>query len=335
MLCDILDSIDAKDEREAIRTAVSATTWSELQCQYLRYASEYDRLRGHRVALALPASGEGVAALAALEKLCAHVFLMDAQMPTPQLRKLATQLGLVAVLTAADLEESVRVACDPVEADDAGSITILTSGTSGHPKAVQYLFENLVRPVRRTGIHGQRWLMAYRPHLYAGLQVTLQALLNHGTLVMPPSDANPQAVADLMVETMVEYASATPSYWRRLLLFADPNVLRCVPMKQVTLGGEAIDQPILDQLSNCFPQARIVHIYATTEAGRCFSVSDGLAGFPISFLEAPSPDGVELRIVDGELYVRSANAMAKYDERSQSPTSRLAAWRVVQDRRPR
>ena len=52
-----------------------------------------------------------------------------------------------------------------------------------------------------------------------------------------------------------------------------------------------------------------MHIYATSELGRCFSVKDRRAGFPASFLDAPSDDGVELKLEQGELHVRSANAM--------------------------
>jgi acyl-CoA synthetase (AMP-forming)/AMP-acid ligase II len=82
---------------------------------------------------------------------------------------------------------------------------------------------------------------------------------------------------------------------------------------QITLGGEVVDQMILNSLTRHFPDARLVHIYATTEVGRCFSVTDGLQGFPRKFLDAPSADGVEMRIHDNELFVRSKNAMAGYD----------------------
>ena len=80
------------------------------------------------------------------------------------------------------------------------------------------------------------------------------------------------------------------------------------------MGGEAVDQATLDSLQRLFPSIRIVHIYATTELGRCFSVTDGLAGFPARFLDCVSPDGVEIRIDNGELIVKSSNAMRRYDQ---------------------
>jgi len=59
-----------------------------------------------------------------------------------------------------------------------------------------------------------------------------------------------------------------------------------------------------------------VHIYATTELGRCFSVTDGRAGFPRELLDTPSADGVAMLIREDELLVRSANAMEEYDRHS-------------------
>jgi len=157
------------------------------------------------------------------------------------------------------------------------------------------------------------WLLTYRPQLYAGLQVALQCLADHGTLVIPGSEPEPHAIVSLMVKTGVEYASATPSYWRRLLMFSDGEQLRKIPLRQITLGGEIVDQSVLSKLRRVYPAARLVHIYATTELGRCFAVSDGLAGFPVSYLDAPLSDGVELKVEDGELLVRSSNAMQMYD----------------------
>jgi acyl-CoA synthetase (AMP-forming)/AMP-acid ligase II len=165
------------------------------------------------------------------------------------------------------------------------------------------------------------WLQTYRPHLYAGLQVAMQCFGSCGTLVNPGAEASPDDVVAAMVRNGVECASATPSYWRRLLIFGDKAALRSVRLRQITLGGELVDQQVLDMLKETFPGARLVHIYATTELGRCFSVTDAQAGFPARFVGPASPDGVELRVDDGELFVRSANAMQGYDANSGAPPS--------------
>ncbi len=74
-------------------------------------------------------------------------------------------------------------------------------------------------------------------------------------------------------------------------------------MRQVTLGGEIADQPTLNAVRAAFPAARLSHIYASTEAGVGFSVTDELAGFPLTYLDK-APGNVRLKIEDGVLWLR-------------------------------
>ena len=79
-----------------------------------------------------------------------------------------------------------------------------------------------------------------------------------------------------------------------------------------TLGGEIAEANIIDALSRTYPKAKVRHIYASTEAGAAFSVTDGLPGFPVSYLRG-GLKGVELRIGDGgTLLIRSASLCAGY-----------------------
>jgi acyl-CoA synthetase (AMP-forming)/AMP-acid ligase II len=64
-------------------------------------------------------------------------------------------------------------------------------------------------------------------------------------------------------------------------------------------------------LHGVFPQAGIGHAYASTEAGVAFEVDDGHAGFPADFLEHDR-DGVELKLVDGALRIRSSRTAQRY-----------------------
>lgn len=194
----------------------------------------------------------------------------------------------------------------------AGDIAIVTSGTTGAPKVVRHSLESLVRPVRGVSkLDGTVWLATYPLGLYAGLQVLMHVLLGGGTLVAQPSGD----VSDLvqrMVDAGVTHVSATPSWWRRLLLFGDRAQCATVPLKQATLGGEVSDQPILDGIRRVWPTTGLAHIYATSELGRCFSVRDGRAGFPAAWLSDGTPDGVSLRVEEGQLLGKSPNRMRGY-----------------------
>ncbi len=305
----------AEPARAAVVAEGGAVSWAELVELAVAHERQLGHLRRARVGVRLAASAECYAGLAALDALDAAIVLMDADLGWEECRRVGRDLGLAAIVSAAGAGRR-ELSVEEVQANgrvaDGGSVILLTSGTTGKPKAARHTWASLARPVRRAAA-GQTWLLMYRPNLYAGLQVALQCLFNQGTLVVPHAGSTPTEIARLMAEHRVECASGTPSYWRRLLLFADSEVLRRVPLRQVTLGGELVDQQVLHGLSMLFPAARIVHLYATTELGSCFSVSDGRSGFPAAYLDEPSPDGVELRVLEGELHVRSANAMEGYD----------------------
>ena len=81
--------------------------------------------------------------------------------------------------------------------------------------------------------------------------------------------------------------------------------------RYVRLSGEVADQALLDRLAQAFPNASIGHAYASTEAGVGFAVTDGREGFPAS-LVSEDRNGVELKIVDGSLHIRSKRTARRY-----------------------
>jgi acyl-coenzyme A synthetase/AMP-(fatty) acid ligase len=137
----------------------------------------------------------------------------------------------------------------------------------------------------------------------------MHCLVNQGPLAIPEPGMTVDALLELMRRSDVRSVSATPSYWRRLITLGSPAILSSLRLQQITVGGEIADQHLLDALRRYYPTARLVHLYGTSEVGRCFTVADGRAGFPARFLDGPSEDGIALKIEDGELHVRSANAM--------------------------
>lgn len=303
----------------ALVTANQEVSWTDFRAQVQSAKKQFAQFSGKRVGVQLSPTVTSFVQLFAMAASDTHLFLMGTDASPATVRCWAEDFALHCVL---DANGVANIVSEKAPVSQSPAITILTSGTTGKPKAVRHSLESLTRPVRKTKTAlGTRWLLTFRPHLYAGLQVIMQCLLNGGTLVVPGESDNAEEVARLAASAGVQYASATPSYWRWMLTLAGDD-LEGLPLKQITLGGEAADQAILDALQSTFPSARIVHIYATTELGRCFSVTDGEAGFPSKFLDEVSADGVELRIDDGELVVRSANGMAGYDNLSQaSPKS--------------
>ncbi len=80
--------------------------------------------------------------------------------------------------------------------------------------------------------------------------------------------------------------------------------------RYVRLSGEIADRAILDGLKAAYPDAKIVHAYASTEAGVGFEVTDGREGFPAAFLDRQGD--VEMRVIDGSLRIRSKRTARRY-----------------------
>jgi acyl-CoA synthetase (AMP-forming)/AMP-acid ligase II len=97
-------------------------------------------------------------------------------------------------------------------------------------------------------------------------------------------------------------------------------------LRQITLGSEPVSAELLDELAHLFPAARIVHIYALTEAGSCISVSDGKAGLPASILARPADAAVQFKIFEDELQVKTAHGMRQYLNPGQGEPQDAQGW---------
>ncbi len=181
---------------------------------------------------------------------------------------------------------------------------IATSGTTGIPKLIAHTLGSLTRSVNlKSAGDNYIWGSLYGIKRFAGLQVYLQAFLSGSRLILLSLQDSMLALLEVLAKQGCTALSATPTMWRKIVMM--PNSDR-LTLKQLTLGGEIADQAILTVLRNKFPQAKITHIYASTEAGVGFSVKDGLEGFPASYVLNPV-SGVELRVdSDGFLWIRTA-----------------------------
>ena len=187
---------------------------------------------------------------------------------------------------------------------------LLTSGTTGVPKMVLHNFITLTGAIKNSKTQRSPiiWATFYDIRRYGGLQVFFRAILGGASFVIRSVD---EPVADYITRLDTHAAThvlGTPSHWRRALMSPSASVRA---LRYVRLSGEVADQAILDNLRSRYPQADIVHAYASTEAGVGFEVSDGLEGFPLSTLGA-HPNGVELKIQDGSLRIRSGRTALRY-----------------------
>jgi len=190
-------------------------------------------------------------------------------------------------------------------------VVVATSGTSGPPKLVAHSWDSVHSAARLSSQwHGLGWVLVYDASRWAGIQVWMQALLTGGTVVVP-SSRDPDVVARTLAEESVAVLPGTPTLLRRMLTFADRRILEKVRVARITLGGEAADNILLNEIRRTFPSAGVTQVYATTELGEVFRVADGRAGFPANWVGKALPSGARLSVRrDGELVVQLARDTA-------------------------
>jgi acyl-CoA synthetase (AMP-forming)/AMP-acid ligase II len=301
------------------RRVVSLTDILEQTCLVGRFGE----LSGRSVLLAVSDQLISALAMAELDGVARRMLLCPPDLGADHVQTLVDEAEIDAIVTDqpscwADVGVYLVMAAraperrgGKIKTERATEWLMLTSGTSGVPKIVGHTLEALTGAIVADGpARGTPpvWATFYEIRRYGGLQIFLRAILGGGSLVLTePGEALADHVARLNAMG-VTHISGTPSHWRKLLMSGAASGFA---PRYVRLSGEIADQAVLDGLRKAFPDASIGHAYASTEAGVGFAVNDGLEGFPASMIGL-TRDGVEMKIVDGSLRIRSTRTAHAY-----------------------
>jgi acyl-coenzyme A synthetase/AMP-(fatty) acid ligase len=256
-------------------------------------------LAGRSVLIATRDPYASALALIGLDGIARRVIVGTPDLSAADLSTIIATAGVDAIvsdvqpLTAFEIPDSIF----PIPTE----WVLLTSGTSGSPKMIVHSLASLMAPINRIGSADVVWGTFYDIRRYGGLQIFLRTLFGRGSLVV--SDAG-EPIGDYLVRLGAHgatHVSGTPSHWRRALM---SPAARAISPRYVRLSGEIADQGILNALRAFYPEARVSHAFASTEAGVGFEVDDGLEGFPARIVGAPGD--VQIRVDEGSLRIRSA-----------------------------
>jgi acyl-CoA synthetase (AMP-forming)/AMP-acid ligase II len=282
-----------------------------------------EELQGRSVLLATHAQLTTAAALVELDGIARRVVLCPPELPIEHLPfvmetadvdsivsdRAMSRFGKLRPLYFSPCNRKVVPRKSRAAAEVATEWILLTSGTTGQPKLVVHTLASLCAAITPHGASSSDtiWSTFYDVRRYGGLQIFLRAMLTGESLVLSSPD---EPTSDFLARagaSGVTHISGTPSHWRRALM--SPAIGKLSP-QYIRLSGEMVDQAILNRLSLTYPKARIVHAFASTEAGVAFEVHDGLAGFPRQVLEEDS--GAQIKVEDDTLRIRSAGAADRY-----------------------
>lgn len=301
-------------ERVFLKSKITEVTYKEIFNKVSTFEVDYTFLRDKRCAIKSNDRETLAVYLPSIANLAKSIFLQPSNLSEGEVCELYNSIGIEYVI---DLGEGiVRVddldCCLEDESLEGGRSNctwiLATSGTTSTPKLASYNFESLIATVVLNVDKGSEftWGLNYDLNRFAGLQVYFQAILSGSTLIISEGSWSVENTVKCFVKGGVNVMSATPSFWRRLLMCTLSPSLK---LKRITLGGEVSSQSILSALSKAYPASKIAHIYASTEAGVGFTVRDGKEGFPLDICS--SNKNVDLKINNGTLWIRSNRSSDK------------------------
>jgi O-succinylbenzoic acid--CoA ligase len=294
-------------DRVALIAAARELTYAELEAEATRAARRL-AARGVRggatVVLRRAAGAEYVVLLHALMKLGAVACPLNPAL-TPA--ELATELGRAgATLVLGDEDELTTTEADlPLLGEhdlDAVSCRVLTSGTSGPPRAVGLTYGNhlwsAVGSAFNLGVDpGDRWLCCLPLHHVAGLEIVLRSAI-YGTAAIVHDGFDPGRVEDSLARQGVTLVSLVTTQLSRLL---EAGVDLSGP-RAILVGGGPVPLEVLEEA--VARGASVVQTYGLTEATSQVTTLAprdarrklGSAGRPLLT--------THLRIQDGEILVQ-------------------------------
>jgi acyl-CoA synthetase (AMP-forming)/AMP-acid ligase II len=329
-------------ERTAVVTPEGSLSYGELLEHSRRVATALRRRDVTRFAVAEPDAAWVLRLLAGAALAGAEPCQYQPDTDPRTLAEEAGDLGHTIVVTRrSDIDDDSLAVVRPedllgddveiVESDGPQPLVIRTTGTTGAPKAARHDWRVLAQTVASVRpMPDQRWLLAYGPHQFAGIQVLLHVLASQATLVAP-FPRQPKDGLDALLSDGVTCVSATPTFWRFLLAEARSRRVQLPQLEQITLGGEASPPDLLEELRATFPFARVSQVYASTEFGSITSVKDGQPGIAISALWSASNPTSNVRAENGELWVRAEAGMLGYVDEPDGNAASATAWRPTGD----
>lgn len=223
-----------------------------------------------------------------------EICLLDSDFSEDEISKLVGEVDISKVVPVRRCSfESFSEILIRIKETKLWKLTLFTSGTTGLPKKVSHSFESLTRGCRVSEKHeNDVWGYAFNPTHIAGIQVFFQALLNQNTLVRLFELSKEQVLNSIQTHE-ITHISATPTFLRLL----SPTNSEFLTVSRITSGGEKFDLNLKTSLKELFPNAKLLNIYASTEAGNIL-VSDG------ECFIVGDKDRSLVKILDNELFLK-------------------------------
>jgi acyl-CoA synthetase (AMP-forming)/AMP-acid ligase II len=190
---------------------------------------------------------------------------------------------------------------------DTAGVVIFTSGSTGKSKAVLYRIDHLINKFNTPVAKQYRALVFLKFDHIGGINTVLAMLSQGGTMVVSPS-RQAESVCQLIQQTRINLLPTTPSFLNMLLLSQYCETYDLSSLQVITYGTEVMPQSTLMAMTKQFPHLKLKQTYGLTELGIMSTQSKSNQSKWIKL----GGDGVEWKVVDDILWIKTATPMLGY-----------------------
>ena len=140
-----------------------------------------------------------------------------------------------------------------------------------------------------------------------GLNTLFHTLFNKGVVIAPKS-RTVESILKTCAEHDVEVLPTTPTFLRMMLMSGAVPSKVPVSLRIITYGTERMDQPTLDELCSLLPNVDFRQTFGMSELGIVRVKSEARDSLYMKI----GGEGVETRVIDGVLQIRSHSRMMGY-----------------------
>lgn len=257
-----------------------------------------------------------VAAYLGILKLGATVVLVNVKLPQTQIDYIIRDSGAKFLWENPSVPTDVIVNFESAQVNDNDpAIIMYTSGSTSQPKGVVLPHRHrwiIEQKSNWKGADARRMIVAAPLYHMNGLSNTESALISHATLVLLEKFDSKKFLENVSrhrVTTITSVPTMLTMLLQETELISNLD-LSCVNV--VAMASSPVSKSLWASLKQTFPKALLINAYGMTE------VSPGMFGrhpklpTPEMSVGYPIP-GIDYRIVDGVLQVRSPSMLLKYN----------------------